>query len=76
MSARCITNDAALRRACEEAGVQCAWGLEIMVELVHAGNLPASEALCVAKSMHEINPRYISRDIVDRFRERLLEKEP
>lgn len=76
MSARCITNDAALRRACEEAGIQCVWGLEIMVELVDAENLPASEALRVAESIHEINPRYISAEILDRFRKRLLEKEP
>lgn len=75
MSARCITNDRALRRECENAGISCLWGLEIMVDLVRGGDLESADALRIAESIHEINAGHISREVLDRFRERLLDAE-
>lgn len=76
MEARCITNDKALRRECENAGISCLWGLEIMTELVRGGDLATADAIQVAQSIHEINPRHISRELVDRFQRRFDEEQP
>lgn len=74
MNARCITNDKALRRECENAGISCVWGLEIMVELVRGQNLASGDATRVAENIQEINSRHISGELVDRFRQRLGEE--
>ncbi|MGH8542091.1 MAG: hypothetical protein ACREX3_00245 [Gammaproteobacteria bacterium] len=64
-------NDTALRRECTREDVACMWGLEIMIPLVAGRHLSAGDALRVAEKIHEGNPRYITRELVDRFRERV-----
>lgn len=63
----CVTNDGALRRACGEDGVTVLWGLEVMTELVRAGQLDAENAIAVAEAIHASNPFHISRKLVERF---------
>lgn len=63
----CITNDKALRAACQAEGIEVYWGLEIMTELVRLGKLPAEEAIRVAEEIHLSNPLHIPRALVDRF---------
>jgi len=63
----CVTNDGALRRACGEDGVTVLWGLEMMTELVRAGQLDAEDAIAVAEAIHASNPFHISGRLVARF---------
>jgi rRNA-processing protein FCF1 len=62
----CVSNDTALRRACEREGVPVMWGLQMMGLAVQAGALPASTAQEIAWRIHECN-RYVTRDIVEAF---------
>lgn len=67
----CLSNDGPLRRACAQAGVSVCWGLELMLELVVAGQLTAAAARDIAEAIHRSNPRYITRDLLTRFDEKL-----
>ena len=67
----CVTNDRALRRACEKLSVPVLWGLELMIELVAGGHLTAQAALGVAMAIRESNPHHITEDILERLRNRL-----
>ncbi len=44
------------------------WGLRLMIELVDAGQLTEDGAIEVAQTIHEINPRYVTVEIIQRFR--------
>lgn len=66
LPALCVTNDRALRRECEAEGLSVRWGLELMIELVAAGQLAVSDAQAVAEEVHENNPLHIHRQILDR----------
>ena len=63
----CVSNDGPLRRACQRNKVPVRWGLELMLELVARGHLPAETAIEVAESIHRTNRRYITRVVVDEF---------
>lgn len=67
----CVTNEKPLHRACKQEKVASIWGLRLMIELVHAGQLTIENALEVALAIHHINPRYITPEILVRFEERL-----
>lgn len=67
----CVTNDRALRRACNEASVRVMWGLEPMIDLVAGGALPKAAAVEVARAIQLTNPRHVTAEIVERFEERL-----
>jgi predicted nucleic acid-binding protein len=67
----CVTNDRALRRACDDVSVPVLWGLELMIELVAGGLLPRDAALEVAWSIQRVNPRHITPEILQRFEARL-----
>jgi len=67
----CVTNDGALRRACSVENVSVLWGLEIMVEAVRVGAMTLDEAESVAEAIHRQNPRYVTRAIVESFREKM-----
>lgn len=69
----CVTNDKALRRACEELSVPVLWGLELMIQLVVSHHLAADAAVIIAKAIRESNPRHISKEILERFSHRLRE---
>lgn len=66
----CLTNDKALRKACEQAGVPCVWGLEAMVALVRGKHLPAKRAWAVAEGIGASNP-YITKAILGRFKQQI-----
>lgn len=68
-----VTNDTRLRTECEEHGIEVLWGLEIMVELVSAGRLPWQDAVEVAEAIQAANPRYVTDDVLEEFRERVRE---
>ncbi len=63
----CVTNDGALRKACQLEQVPVLWGLQMMLELVRMGQLPGADAIAVANAIHRINPFHITVRIVARF---------
>ena len=71
----CVSNDKALRRACESAGVAVLWSLELLLELVRLGHLPADDASQAAERMHRANPIFLSPSILEAFREKLAKLE-
>lgn len=71
----CLSNDGPLRDACKSQGVSVVWGLEIMLQLVQVGHVNSTKAIEVAKSIHVINPLYITRKIVETFRRKVQLKD-
>lgn len=67
----CLTNDKALRRACTEWGIRIVWGLELMVRLVAARQLPPEEALAVAERIHSLNPAFVDQAVLEGFRAKI-----
>ncbi|MBN1556418.1 MAG: hypothetical protein JXA11_16885, partial [Phycisphaerae bacterium] len=65
-----LTNDKALRKACEDEGISCVWGLEAMAILVEGKYITSARAMATAKKISQINP-FITGDILTRFQERL-----
>lgn len=54
----CITNDRALRRACEDQGTRLLWGLEAMLLLVQGGHLSKDKARATTEAICNGNPFY------------------
>ena len=67
----CVSNDKALRRSCDAVGVAVRWGLELMLELVQGGHLPAEDADEAAERIHQANPVFLNATILAAFREKL-----
>ena len=67
----CLTNDKALRRACAELSIRIVWGLELMVLLVEARQLPPEEALVVAEQIHSMNQAFVDHTVLDGFRAKI-----
>lgn len=67
----CVTNDGRLRKECAQHNIDVLWGLELLAILVERGRLAAAAAVEAAEAMHRSNPRYISAEIVARFRAKL-----
>ncbi|HUW84589.1 MAG TPA: hypothetical protein VMZ31_17540 [Phycisphaerae bacterium] len=65
-----LTNDMALRKACDSTGVSCVWGMEAMAMLVETRHLSAARAMGVARKIARINP-FITDSILERFRHRI-----
>jgi rRNA-processing protein FCF1 len=65
-----VTNDKRLRSECATRGIPVKWGLEIMLDLVEAGQLARDDAVAVAEAIREGNPYFITNAIVDEFRKR------
>lgn len=63
----CISNDKQLRVICEENGVSVLWGLELMLPLVERKLIEPTEALQMAKDIHESNPLFVNKTILKRF---------
>jgi hypothetical protein len=70
-----VSNDKALRRACESAGVTVLWSLELLLELVKLGHLPADDASQAAERMHRANLVFLGATILAAFREKLAKLE-
>lgn len=71
----CVTNDRALRAACDSEKVETIWGLELMTKLVELGILSAPDALTVAWKIHEANPLHITADLIARFESKVTDAE-
>ena len=71
----CVTNDRALRSACDAEQVETIWGLELMTKLVELGILSAGEVLAVAGKIHEANPLHITADLIARFKRKVTDVE-
>ena len=67
----CITNDKALRVECAAVGVEVQWGLEPMLTLAARGELNTDEAESVAWAIHETNPAFVTKAIVNEFKNKL-----
>ncbi len=67
----CVTNDRRLRRECEIHGISVRWSLALLELLVAAGALTVDGAGDAAEAFHRANPRYVSADIVSRFKTKL-----
>jgi hypothetical protein len=67
----CVSNDGRLRKACGELKVDVLWGLELIALVVEAGGLPKEAAASVARAIHESNPRFITKAILERFMRRI-----
>jgi len=63
----CVSNDGAVRKACELESVPVLWGLEMMGLAVGAGALGIAEAERTAWAIHGENPMYVTNEIVQRF---------
>jgi rRNA-processing protein FCF1 len=63
----CVTNDKALRKACEEENVTVLWGLEMMTALVRIRAMQTVDAIRTAETIHSNNKLHISRKLVDQF---------
>jgi hypothetical protein len=63
----CVTNDKALRRACDQKGVATLWGLEIMTALVRSRAMQATDAIDTAEKIRASNPLHISKKLIERF---------
>lgn len=66
------TNDKALLRAAISDGIDARWGLEILIELVEASQLTATDALAAAQSICD-RSRFQTDPLVAEFRRRLDE---
>ena len=67
----CVTNDKPLRRKCELEGVPLIWGVELLCILVESGGLPIKHAKDIILKIQEINPKYITENIVQSAFKRL-----
>jgi rRNA-processing protein FCF1 len=67
----CITNDKALRAECAEVGVEVLWSLQPMITLVAEGELGVEDAEIVASDIHESNPAFVTKQIVEKFKNKL-----
>lgn len=67
----CVTNDKPLRKRCKDQGITIIWGVELICILVEAGGLPADDASDIILKMQEINPKYITANIVKQAFKRL-----
>ncbi|HYX23720.1 MAG TPA: hypothetical protein VFC23_06160, partial [Thermoanaerobaculia bacterium] len=63
----CVTNDRALRKACDGISVPVLWGLELMLDLIADGHLTPESALQAARTIQAANPRHITAEILARF---------
>jgi hypothetical protein len=68
-----ITNDGGLRKVLEREKVPKRWGLEMMLELIHAGHLEHGQAIAIAERIVAENPRYAPSVLVE-FRKKAASK--
>ena len=67
----CVTNDKNLRKLCRQEGVPLLWGLEILAELHKTGGIPGKDAELIAQAIRKSNPKYITTEIISRFKDRI-----
>jgi predicted nucleic acid-binding protein len=62
----CISNDKALRAACQADGISVVWGLQVLTDLVARRALSASAAAALGRAIADANKR-MSADVLKRF---------
>lgn len=67
LSWTCVSNDGAVRKACELQSVPVLWGLEMMGMAVAVGGLGLGEAEQAAWAIHRDNKLFVTEEIVRRF---------
>lgn len=67
----CLTNDKALRRACQIEGVAVMRGLRLMAELVALEKLDPQSAMEVALAIQRSNPRHITPRVIEELRRQI-----
>jgi rRNA-processing protein FCF1 len=67
----CVTNDGRLRKECRALGIETIRGLEPLILLNEGGKISCQTALNYARKIQETNPRYITDQILQRFKSRL-----
>jgi rRNA-processing protein FCF1 len=67
----CWTSDSCLKRQCEAEGIQTCWGLEMMLRLCKHGHLSPSTALDIARTIGELDKRFITPEIIVEFEHKL-----
>ena len=67
----CVTNDRRLRRECESSSIPVLWGLEPLASLVESAVIEANAALTIAQAIQRTNPRFITNQIIERFKGRI-----
>jgi len=67
----CTTNDKALRSECAKIGVDVQWGLQLLIALVEKGELMVEDAESIASAIHETNPAFVTREILNTFKEKV-----
>ena len=69
----CVTNDKNLRKLCQRENVSILWSLELLIELYVHGGISLEDALKVAAGIQEVNPKHITREILERFEKKIRE---
>lgn len=68
----CWTNDAGLKKLCEDNGIDTYWGLEAMLILCDGGHLNRDAAIRTARHIHKLNI-YITDKVLSDFTARIEE---
>lgn len=63
----CVTNDRALRRACETDGVELRWGLQLMLDLLAVDGAQLAETIAIATKIHEANRQHVDAKLLAEF---------
>jgi len=67
----CVSNDKPLHRACTNEDITVMWGLRLMIELVKKDMLDKMDAMEIAESIQQSNPKHITTEIVEEFRKKI-----
>ena len=67
----CVTNDKNLQKRCKEDGVPVRRGLRLLIDLAAKGGVSSKTAIEIAELVHQNNPKYITPEIIRRFKKAL-----
>ena len=62
-----VSNDSGLASVCEYHGVKVIRGFRLLIELAEASDYSIDSLIQIAEKIHETNPLYINRRIVNQF---------
>jgi hypothetical protein len=55
----CISNDKVVRSECSSRGVECIWGLHVLLYVIRAGGMRRTRAYRIAQAMSRANPAHL-----------------
>jgi len=67
----CATNDSGLQKLCMNYDVECIRGLRLILDLTKCGGISPERALVIAEQIHINNPKYITKELIERFTQEL-----